>query len=311
MGKTAALFTGQGAQAPGMGADLVAESPAARAVFESANEALGFDLAEICFRGNAEQLEATDVQQPAILTVSIAALRAFEERCGDGVAIEAAAGLSLGEYAALHAADALTFETAVRLVHQRGKFMQAAAEATAGGMVSVMGLEPGAVEEICRELRSTEPIQPANYNCPGQIVISGAASACEAARNLVEARGGRAIPLKVAGAFHSPLMASAADAMREVLAGVTFRAPRIPVVANVTGQYHPADRTIAPQLVEQITSPIRWQSSMELLIADGYDRFYEFGPGRVLAGLMRKIDRRVKVHSVSGVSGLQEVATAT
>lgn len=311
MGKTAALFTGQGAQSPGMGADLFAESPAARAVFQQANDALGFDIAELCFSGTADQLEATDIQQPAILTVSIAAFRAFEERCGHGVTIDAAAGLSLGEYAALHAADVFSFKTAVRLVHQRGSFMQAAADATAGGMISVMGLEADAVEAICRDLQSTGPIQPANYNCPGQIVISGAESVCEAARTLVEARGGRAIPLKVAGAFHSPLMASAADAMQAVLADVELHAPRIPVVANVTGQYHSPDRSIAPRLVEQITSPIRWQSAMELLIADGYDRFYEFGPGRVLAGLMRKIDRRAKVYSVSGVTGLQEVATAT
>jgi len=293
-----------------MGADLSAESPAARAVFDAANDALGFDLAELCFRGTAEQLEATDIQQPAILTVSIAALRAFEERC-DGVTFDAAAGLSLGEYSALHAADVFSFETAVRLVHQRGQFMQSAAEASAGGMVSVMGLEPDVVESICAELRSVGPIQPANFNCPGQIVISGAAAACEASQAAIEAQGGRAIPLKVSGAFHSPLMAPAAESMRGVLADVEFLTPRFPVVANVTGQYHLPNQSIAGRLVEQIVRPIQWQSAMEMLIADGFDRFYEFGPGRVLAGLMRKIDRRVKVHSVSGVSGLQEVATAS
>lgn len=308
MGKIAALFPGQGAQVVGMGRDLADASPAARQTFEQANDALGFDLASICFHGRAEQLEATDIQQPAILTVSVAAWRAFRERHGEAVCIEAAAGLSLGEYTALHVARCLPFQDAVRLVLQRGRFMQAASGASPGGMASVMGLDEPVVRSICEELSGVGVLQPANFNCPGQVVISGSAAACQAAISAVAARGGRAVPLKVAGAFHSPLMAPAAASLRGVLAEVAFQPPAIPVVTNVTGQYYQPGDCIADRLAEQVTSPVYWQKSMERLIADGFNRFFEFGPGRVLAGLMRKIDRSVRVDNIGQVSSLEQVA---
>jgi len=308
MGRIAALFPGQGAQFAGMGRDLAEVSPAAREVFAEANTALGFDLASLCFEGTTEQLEATDIQQPAILTVSVAAWRAFRERGGSELRFEAAAGLSLGEYAALHVAGAISFAEAVRLVYRRGQLMQSAAVDNPGAMVSVLGLSEQEVRQICMDVTGHGVLQPANFNCPGQVVVSGSGAACQAAVAAVEARGGRAVPLKVAGAFHSPLMTSAAQALQRVLAEVEFRPPTMRVVANVLGRYYQPGDSVADLLAAQVTSPILWQKSMELLISDGFDRFLEFGPGRVLAGLMRKIDRKVKVDNIGRADSLQQVA---
>lgn len=308
MAKTAILFTGQGAQSPGMGKDIAEMSPAAAAVFERANEVVGYDLRALCFDGPAEKLEQTDIQQPAILTTSAAIWQAVAERAVLGEPPTAMAGLSLGEYTALFAAGAVSFEDALRLVKRRGELMQAAAVAVPSGMVSSMGLDPEQVETICRQASDEGVIQPANFNSPGQIVVSGTKAACEKAARLIEEAGGRAIPLKVAGAFHSPLMQSAADGLAEVLAVTAFKMPGVPVIANVNCQYHGDAASIRRWLTDQLTQPVRWQASMERLLADGTDRFIEIGPGRVLTGLMKKISRKSVVVNISSPADLAALA---
>ncbi|NLE57589.1 MAG: ACP S-malonyltransferase [Planctomycetes bacterium] len=304
MAKTAILFTGQGAQSVGMGRDIAEASPAAAAVFEQANEVVGYDLRGVCFGGPAERLEQTDVQQPAIFTTSVAIWQALQERAVLPEPVAAMAGLSLGEYTALFAAASLSFEDALRLVKRRGELMQAAATAVPSGMVSAIGLDPGKVEAICSQASDVGVIQPANFNSPGQIVLSGARAACEKAAVLIEQAGGRAIPLKVAGAFHSPLMKPAADGLAEMLAVTPFTAPRVPVIANVNCRPHGDAAAIRHRLTEQLTQPVRWQESMETLLAEGVEQFIEVGPGRVLTGLMKKISRRTSIINISSAADL-------
>lgn len=304
MAKTAVLFTGQGAQSVGMGRDIAQASPAAAAVFERANQVLGYDLRALCFEGPAERLEQTDLQQPAIFTTSAAIWQALQERAVLTEPVAAMAGLSLGEYTALFAAGAVAFEDALRLVKRRGELMQEAATAVPSGMVSAMGLDPDQVEAICRQASDAGVIQPANFNSPGQIVLSGAKAACEKAALLIEQAGGRAVPLKVAGAFHSPLMKPAADGLAEMLAVTPFETPRVPVIANVNCQPHGDPDTIRRRLTEQLTQPVRWQESMQKLLAEGVDQFIEIGPGRVLTGLMKKISRRTPIMNVSTAADL-------
>jgi [acyl-carrier-protein] S-malonyltransferase len=308
MARTAVLFTGQGAQSIGMGKDVAAACPAAAAVYEQANRVVGYDLAAICFEGPAERLEQTDIQQPAIFTTSVAIWRALNDGKDLGEPAVAMAGLSLGEYTALHAAGSLSFEDALRLVKRRGELMQAAAKARAGGMVTALGVDAAKVEEICREASSAGAVGPANFNCPGQIVISGEKGGCEKAAQLIEAAGGRAIPLKVAGAFHSALMQPAADGLSEMLRATPFAEAKSPVVANVNCQYHGSADTIRQWLADQLTNPVRWQASMERLIKEGVERFVEIGPGRVLSGLMKKIDRRANIVNVSTAEALGQFA---
>lgn len=300
MGKTAIVFPGQGAQSVGMGRDVAAISAAARATFDEANQILGFDLARICFDGPAERLDATDVSQPAIFVTSVAIWRALDEvgRVAE-LSPAGSAGLSLGEYTALWLAGSLTFTDGLRLVRTRGELMQAAAEAAPSGMVSVMGLTPEQVGEVCREAGAGEVLSAANFNAPGQVVISGAAAACERSLAAIEARGGRGVPLRVAGAFHSDLMRPAAERLRDVLRTTAVVSPRIPVVSNVTSDYHRDPDSIRHLLELQVAQPIRWHDSMERMIADGFDCFVEVGPGRVLTGLMRKINRTVKTQNYS------------
>jgi [acyl-carrier-protein] S-malonyltransferase len=309
--KTAILFTGQGAQSVGMGKDVAAASPAAAEVFERANEIVGYDLRAICFEGPAEKLEQTDVQQPAIFTTSVAIWRALHDGkdvCDVPVAM---AGLSLGEYTALHAAGALTFEDALKLVKRRGELMQMAAQLKPSGMVTALGLDLAAIEKVCQESSASGIIGPANFNCPGQIVISGEKAACDAAGKGIEAAGGRAIPLKVAGAFHSALMKPAAEGLLEMLQATAFNTLRVPVLANVNCQYHTNPDNIRLWLADQLTCPVRWQASMERLIGEGVERFVEIGPGRVLAGLMKKINRQAPVVNISTAEGLQQAVTSS
>jgi len=306
LSKTAIMFPGQGAQAVGMGRDLVEVSPLAREVYDQANRVLGQDLAALCFEGPAEQLNRTDFSQPAIFVTSVAFWRALEH---DGTAAKlqpaAMAGLSLGEYTALHLAGAISFDDALRLVAQRGKLMQAAAETSKGGMVSLMGLdEPKAAELCARAVQTGETLIPANFNCPGQIVISGSKTACERAVQLADEFGARAVPLVVAGAFHSALMTPAAEGLANALAKTAISAPRIPVVSNVSGDYYADPEDIRTQLRRQVASPIRWQSAMERLLTDGFDRFVEVGPGKVLVGLLRKIARSAKSLNYSTAAAL-------
>jgi [acyl-carrier-protein] S-malonyltransferase len=289
-----------------MGRDIASASPAAAEVFARANEIVGYDLRAICFAGPAERLEQTDIQQPAIFTTSVAIWRALNDGKDVVESAAAMAGLSLGEYTALFAAGAVSFEDALRLVRRRGELMQSAARLNDGGMVTALGLEPDAVEKVCREASSAGLIGPANFNCPGQIVLSGEKAACDAAARAIEAAGGRAIPLKVAGAFHSALMQPAADGLAEMLEATAFHSPRVPVLANLNCEYHAESGKIRRWLADQLTQPVRWQASMERLIREGVERFIEIGPGRVLSGLMKKISRQAPVVNISTAEGLQQ-----
>ena len=311
MAKTAILFPGQGAQKVGMMADVAQASPAARAVFEQANAVLGFDLASLCFGGPEERLNATDVAQPALFVASVAMWKAMEAAgLAEQYAPDAAAGLSLGEYTALWLAGCFSFEDGLRVVRARGELMQVAAVATPSSMVSIMGLDEPAVQDLCGKARQgAEVLSPANFNCPGQIVVSGSTTACERVVGLAEGAGGKAIPLKVAGAFHSELMRPAAQKLAGVLAAVRIEAPRMPVLSNVTGGYHDADSEwIRQRLVEQVTSPVRWEQDVRKLLADGFARFVEVGSGRVLSGLLRKIERKAEAVNLSDAAALKAVA---
>ncbi|MEK7711114.1 MAG: ACP S-malonyltransferase [Planctomycetota bacterium] len=314
MGSSAVIFPGQGAQAVGMGRDLAASSGRARVVFDRANEILGFDLAKLCFEGPADRLEQTDIQQPAIFVASVAIWEAFLEAGGVVDSFSRTGGLSLGEYTALHVAGAVTFEDALRLVRRRGELMQAAAVAQPSGMVSLVGADEKTAEALCAKARAGDVLAPANFNCPGQIVIAGSKIACERAVALADEFGCRAVPLAVAGAFHSALMSSAAEGLGPVLERTKFTTPRIPVVANVNAEYHVDAGAIRASLRRQVTHPVLWQKCIERMIADGCDRFVEIGPGRVLTGLMRKINRSVTTINVStadAISSALESAVST
>jgi [acyl-carrier-protein] S-malonyltransferase len=301
MAKVAFLFPGQGAQAVGMGRELEHELPAVCALFDRANAVLGFDLRTLCFEGPAESLEATDMSQPAIFVASLAALEDLKAKQPDVVAACAgAAGLSLGEYTALVFAGALDFETGLRVVRRRGEAMQTAALNTPSGMVSVLGLDEAAIDELCRRLAPHGRAWKANLLGPGNIVVSGEKPALEHLEPVATELGAsRVIPLAVAGGFHTPLMKPADERLAEVLAGAAIDAPRVPVYANVTAAPHPDDPDrIRAALADQVTQPVRWEGTMRRMLADGFDTFYEVGPGRVLTGLLKRIDRKTPCTSV-------------
>jgi [acyl-carrier-protein] S-malonyltransferase len=305
------LCPGQGAQAVGMGKDFHETFPVARAVFDKANQILGFDLANICFNGAEDRLNQTDIAQPAIYVTSIACFAAAREA---GVIqpdqVTAYAGLSLGEYSALHLAGVFSFEDGLRLVAARGRYMQEAAVATPSGMVSIIGADEAGVTKLCEENAQGEVLVPANYNSPGQIVVSGAIAACERVVKAAEASGFKSIPLKVAGAFHSPLMQSGADRMGAELAKVDFAQPRTTVYANVTAQPHADAASIKRLLVDQIVKPVRWEQTMQTLVgaADDDARWVELAPGRVLTGLLKKINRRIPVETLSTADAVKKPA---
>ncbi len=288
-----------------MGRDFCEGSPRAATVYAAADEILGFPLSKLCFEGPAEELARTDIQQPAIFVTSVAVWEALLERGLPESVLGAAAGLSLGEYTALHVAGAVGFEDALRLVARRGELMQQASVASASSMVSVVGADRAKVEELCEKAAQGQVLVPANFNCPGQIVVSGAVEACERALEVASEFGCRAVGLKVAGAFHSPFMKPAGDKLGEALGSTRFSRPVVPVVANVNAEYHGDAASIRDWLQQQVTSAVMWADSIERLIADGYDRFVEVGPGRVLTGLMRKINRKVAAVNISSVEGAE------
>jgi [acyl-carrier-protein] S-malonyltransferase len=304
------LFPGQGAQSVGMGKDFCERSSAARSVFEQAEKVTGLPLMKLCFDGPEDELARTVVSQPAIFAASAAVLAAMEERLGPGaIRPTCLAGLSLGEYTALYAAGAMDLATGLKLVARRGQLMQAAAEARPSGMVSVIGLDETKAWELCAAARGGEVLICANFNCPGQIVLSGEIGACQRAAGLAGQFGASgAVPLKVAGAFHSELMRPAAERFAEALDGVTFADPAIEVVANVDAMPYKDASGIKEKLVAQLVSPVRWQQSVEAMLASGADSFYEIGPGRVLAGLVRRISRRTSVTSLNGWDALEKLA---
>ncbi len=283
-----------------MGRRLVESLPAARQLYDRAAEVLGYDLAKLCFEGPADELDSTVYSQPAIFVTSLAALESLRAESPDVVlGCEATAGLSLGEYTAMVFAGVMEFEDGLMLVQRRGAAMQEAADATPSGMVSILGLERVEVEALCEKARNGDILKIANLLCPGNIVISGTLAACERAAEMARAAGAmKAMPLAVAGAFHTEIMRPADQRCAEALAEVPMHPPRIPVISNVDAMPHDNPEEIRQILVRQVLQPVRWEDSMRYLIARGIDQFYEVGPGRVLRGLLRRIDRNVSCQSV-------------
>ena len=289
-----------------MGKDLAENSPAAKAWFDRANAALGYDLTAICFSGPEPELTKTEHAQPGIFLVSWVAFELLKERV-PSLVFEATAGLSLGEFTALTAAGALSFEDGLKVVRQRGRFMQEACAATQGGMAAIIGLNEAVTREVCAETG----VVLANLNCPGQLVISGPTEKLGPACALAKAKGAmRALPLPVAGAYHSPLMASAQPKLEAELARVTWRDPVVPVISNVTAQPHGGPDAIRGRLVEQVTSSVRWEESMRYLIGQGFTHFIELGPGRALSGFLKRIDKTAQVLNAEDLASLETTVKA-
>jgi [acyl-carrier-protein] S-malonyltransferase len=306
MSKTALLFAGQGAQVVGMGKDLAAAYPSAKSWFERANGALSYDLGAICFGGPDAELTRTENAQPGIFLVSWVAFQLLKEKV-PSLSFEATAGLSLGEFTALTAAGAMSFEDGLKVVRQRGRFMQEACEVTQGGMAAIIGLAEAPMREVCAQAG----VVLANLNCPGQLVISGETEKIAHACELARAKGARrALPLPVAGAYHSPLMASAQPKLDAELSQIMLVAPAVTVVSNVSAQPHGDPASIRARLVEQVTSSVRWEESMRYLLAQGFTRFIEFGPGTALSGFMKRIDSGAQMLNVADVSSLEATVTA-
>ncbi len=295
MSKIAFLFPGQGAQTVGMGRAVVESLPAARVLFDRANAVLGYDLAKICFEGPAELLDSTVHSQPALFVASMAAVESLKANSAAAVEnCQAAAGLSLGEYTALVFAGVMDFDDGLRVVQTRGSAMQDAADRVASGMVSILGLDRPAVEKLCADAAQGEILQVANMLCPGNIAVSGTKAACARVAEMAESAGAmRAVPLVVAGAFHTSIMRPAVERLAEALKNVPMQKPRIPVVSNVDARAHEDPQEIRNLLVGQVVSPVLWEDSQRALLTSGCDEFYEVGPGRVLRGLLKRIDRRI------------------
>ena len=308
--RTAFLFPGQGAQTVGMGTEIAHTFPAAAQLFDKANTILGFDLSSICFEGPAEQLNTTTISQPAIFVTSAAILEVLKTNPPTShLRPDVTAGLSLGEYTALYAAGVISFEDGLLLVHKRGQAMQRAADATEGSMVSIIGLDEEQVAKLCAEASDGEILAPVNFNCPGQIVVSGSRQACTRAEDLAAKYGAiKAVRLDVAGAFHTKMMATVANALKEALLNCQIAEPSdIKTIANINADYYQNAEKIIEGLTSQLTSPILWQKSMERLIADGVENFYEIGPGRVLTGLMKRISRKTRVVNISSLQAINEL----
>ena len=304
MSKIAFIFPGQGAQACGMGQDFYEQTETGKRIFDKATELMGFSMPQLCFEEN-DRLDITEYTQAAMVTASIAMMRVLEE---NGIKPDVAAGLSLGEYCALAAAGVMSDEDAIWTVRQRGILMQEAVPVGEGAMAAILALDAAAIEEVTGAM---EGVWIANYNCPGQIVISGEKAAVEEACEKLKAAGAkRAVMLNVSGPFHSGMLADAGERLGEVLSQVELHEPQIPYVANVTAQYVKSAAEVKELLTRQVSSSVRWQQSVEAMIADGVDTFIEIGPGKTLAGFMRKISRDVKTLNVEKLEDISKVAEA-
>ena len=301
MSKIAFIYPGQGAQVCGMGQDFYEQTEIGKQVFDLATEILGFSVPELCFTKN-DRLDITEYTQAAMVTTSIAMTKVLEEK---GVKPDVAAGLSLGEYCALYAAGAMTEKDAIATVRQRGILMQEAVPVGQGAMAAILAMDAAAIEEVTSEI---DGVQIANYNCPGQIVISGKKEAVEAAcEKLKEAGAKRAIMLNVSGPFHSRMLTGAGEKLGEVLEQVEIHPLTIPYVANVTAEYVTDAACVKPLLMKQVSSSVRWEQSVRAMLADGVDTFIEIGPGKTLAGFMKKIDRTVKVLNIEKLEDVDKV----
>ncbi|MEK4030229.1 MULTISPECIES: ACP S-malonyltransferase [Bacillaceae] len=309
MGKIAFVFPGQGSQAVGMGKALAEEHQEIRELFESADHKLGFSLSELMFDGPEEKLTLTMNAQPAILTASMAALKIFEK---EGITPDFVAGHSLGEYTALTAANALTFEDAVYAVHKRGQFMEQAVPAGEGTMAAVLGMDRSLLQEVTEEVTASgETVGLANLNCPGQIVISGTKNGVAKAGELAKEKGAkRVIPLNVSGPFHSSLMKPATEQLEQVLDEVEIKDCDTPLIANVDAKAVTKAEDIRAKLLQQLYSPVLWEDSVETLIEAGVDTFIEIGPGKVLSGLIKKVNRKVTTYAVQDGASIQEAVKA-
>jgi [acyl-carrier-protein] S-malonyltransferase len=302
MARTAFLFPGQGAQNVGMGRQLAETLPAARSLFDEAAEILGYNLLDVCANGSVEKLNSTVISQPAIFVTSLAALESL--KASNPAAIEecqGTAGLSLGEYTALVFAGALTFRDGLRVVKRRGEAMQAASDAIPSAMVSVLGLDQAKVEELCKASSALGPVQIANLLGPGNIVVSGTQAGCAEVERLAPERGAmKTIRLAVAGAFHTDIMKPADEQLAAALGEVEIKPARIPVWSNVDAKPHTSAEEFRSLLTRQVLQPVLWEKTLRNLLADGIGRFYEIGPGRVLAGLLKRVDRKAECQNISG-----------
>ena len=303
MSKIAFLFPGQGAQTIGMAKDLCQQLPVAKQMFDQAGEILGYDLADVCFNGPAEKLNSTAVAQPALYVSSMAALEKLKQDKPEAVEnCAASAGLSLGEYTAIAFAGGVSFEDGLRLVQKRGEAMQAAADKVSSSMVSVLGLGAEKVQQVCDEARvEGECLQLANFLCPGNIVVSGGQASCDRVNELAMAAGAmKTIPLAVAGAFHTPIMEPAINELAEALEGVSMGETRLPVYSNVDASPHTDAQTFNDLLVKQVCAPVLWNQTMDRMLEEGFDQFYEVGNGRVLTSLLKRIKRKIPCEPVLG-----------
>lgn len=303
MTKVAWVFPGQGSQWVGMGRDLYDNIDSARAVFDQADDALGFPISRLCFEGPEDELRQTINAQPALVVDSFACLQAAREVSGHSLpAPSFAAGHSLGEYTALAVAGAFDFTTAVRLARERGRLMHEAGQARPGSMAAIIGMDEPPLAEVCRQTDTCI----ANINCPGQIVISGAAENIDKAMEMAKARGAsRAIPLQVSGAFHSPLMQPAVDGMSVFISPLSFQEPSIPVIGNTTAEPVTTAALVKSEFLNQLTNPVQWQRSIEYMVAKGVSTFIEIGPGKVLTGLIKRINREVETININDLEAIK------
>ena len=302
---TAFIFPGQGSQYVGMGRELYENFRVAREIFEEADDNLRFSISATCFRGPEEALKLTENTQPAILTTSIAALKVLQVE--KGVAPQLTAGHSLGEYSALVASGALTFADAVQIVRLRGRFMQEAVPVGEGAMAAILGLDREEVEKLCEEVASGEVLSPANFNCPGQIAIAGHSKAVERAIERVKEKGKKAVLLPVSAPFHSPLMKTAGSRLEKELERITVSDLKIPVVTNVEAEVNTSKERVKGLLIAQVSSPVRWEESMRRMVERNIERMVEIGPGKVLCGLMKRIDPSVETRNLEDIQTLHKI----